>query len=146
MLLIREEAIERMHRDHEAMLELIRRIQALCGERERGDGCSGCTDDRRGFCRSHVEQLVRAFVEATLKHNAMESLYMEEGVPVEHRRAHLRAHMDIAERLKGIRIVFAKDGDTVRAIEGIDEVLAALHGHFAEYDRHLEGYLLASAA
>lgn len=146
MLLIREEAIDRMRRDHEAMLDLIRRIQALCSERGHVDDCHGCKDDRRAYCRSHVEQLVRAFVEATLKHNAMESLYMDEGVPEAHRRAHNRAHMSIAEQLKTIRIVLASDGNTVRAIEGIDEVLAALRAHFAEFDSHLERYLMAPAA
>jgi hemerythrin len=146
MLLIREEAIDRMRRDHEAMLDLIRRIQALCSERGQVNDCHGCSEDRRAYCRSHVEQLVRAFVEATLKHNAMESLYMEDGVPQEHRRAHNRAHMSIAELLKNIRIVLASDGNTVKAIEGIDEVLAALTAHFAEFDAHLERYLLAPAA
>jgi hemerythrin len=135
-----------MRRDHEAMLDLIRRIQTLCSERDRGEDCSGCGEDRRAFCRSHVEQLVRAFVEATLKHNAMESLYMDDDVPEVHRRAHNRAHMVIAEQLKNIRIVLAADGNTVRAIAGIDEVLAALSTHFAEYDSHLERYLLAPAA
>jgi hemerythrin len=146
MLLIREEAIDRMRRDHEAMLDLIRRIQTLCSERERVEDCGGCGEERRSFCRSHVEQLIRAFVEATLKHNAMESLYMDDGVPEVHRRAHNRAHMVIAEQLKNIRIVLAADGNTVRAVAGIDEVLAALRTHFAEYDSHLERYLLAPAA
>lgn len=146
MLLIREEAVDRMRRDHKAMLELIRRIQTLCSEPGRGDDCGGCGDDRRACCRSHVEQLVRAFVEATLKHYAMESLYMDGGVPEEHRRAHLRSHMVIAEQLKSIRIVLASDGNTVRAIEGIDEVLVALSAHFTEYDSHLERYLMVPAA
>jgi hypothetical protein len=146
MLLIREEAVDRMRRDHDAMLDLIRRIQALCSERDRGDDCRCCGDDRRAFCRSHVEQLVRAFVEATLKHNAMESLYMDDGVPELHRRAHNRAHMAIAEQLKSIRIVLASDGNTVRAIEGIDEVLAALSSHFVEFDGHLQRYLMVPAA
>lgn len=145
MLLIREEAIERMRRDHEVMLGLIRRIQAVCSERGRSEDCAGCGEDRRTYCRSHVEQLVRAFVESTLKHNAMESLYMEDGVPDVHRRAHNRAHMVIAEQMKKIRIVLAADGNTVRAIEGIDEVLAALSAHFIEYDGHLECYLTESA-
>lgn len=146
MLLIREEAVDRMHRDHEAMLELIRRVQGLCSERGHGGQCAACGDERQGYCRSHVEQLVRAFVEATLKHNAMEALYMDDGVPDEHRRAHNRAHMAIAEQLKGIRIVLASDGNTVRAIEGVDAVLASLTAHFAEYDSHLERYLMPSAA
>lgn len=146
MLLIREEAIDRMRRDHEGMLDLIRRIQALCSERGRVEHCGGCGDDRRSYCRSHVEQLVRAFVESTLKHNAMESLYMDDSVPEAHRRAHNKAHMAIAEHLKNIRIVFASDGNTVQAIAGIDEVLAALTIHFAEFDSHLERYLMAPAA
>lgn len=146
MLLIREEAIDRMRRDHDAMLDLIRRIQGLCSERGQSEHCGGCGDDRRAYCRSHVEQLIRAFVEATLKHNAMESLYMEDGVPDAHRRAHNRAHMTIAEQLKNIRIVLAGDGNTVQAIAGIEEVLATLTAHFIEYDSHLERFLLAPAA
>lgn len=146
MLQIREQAVQRMHRDHDDMIGLIHRIQALCDQRSTVDNCGGCRSDQREFCRSNVEQLVRAFVEATLKHNLMESVYMEDYVPDEHRRAHNRAHMAIAERLKGIRVELSADGNCVHAIIGIDEVLADLRSHFTEYDQQLECYLLAPVA
>ncbi|PKO85357.1 MAG: hypothetical protein CVU18_20580 [Betaproteobacteria bacterium HGW-Betaproteobacteria-12] len=146
MLLIREEAIERMRRDHDGMIDLIRRIESVCGQRSVVENCSGCVSDRREFCHSNVDQLVRAFVEATLKHNMMESLYMEDGVPEAHRRAHNRAHMVIAEQLKGIRVVLSADGNCVQAIEGIDNVLHALIAHFVDYDQQLERYLLEPAS
>ncbi len=146
MLLIREEAIERMHRDHDGLIDLIRRIQAVCSRRGLVHDCGGCINDRREFCHSNIEQLIRAFVEATLKHNVMESLYMEDGVPEAHRRAHNRAHMVIAEQLKAIRLVLSEDGNSVHAIEGIDEVLQALTAHFREFDQQLEHYLVAPAA
>jgi hemerythrin len=145
MTLIREEAAVRMRRDHDLMIDLIQRIKASCTQIGVVDNCKQCQPGRREVCNSNVEQLVRAFVEVTLKHNAMESLYMEECVPPEHRIAHNQAHMTISEQLKAIRVVLSGDGNCVLAIEGIDHVLASLQAHFVEYDRHLEGYLLEPA-
>lgn len=145
MLLIREEAIQRMRRDHDTMIDLIRRIQAVCGERGTVVDCGSCHSDRRDVCHGNLEQLLRAFVEVTLKHNAMESLYMEDAVPAAHRAAHNRAHMRIAEQVKAVRIVLSADGNCVQAIEGIEAALTALLDHFAEFDQQLEGYLLVSA-
>lgn len=143
MLLIRDEAIARMRRDHELMLDLIRRIQAVCDEPGAVADCTRCHSDRHDVCQGNIEQLVRAFVEVTLKHNAMESLYMEDLVPAAHRTAHNRAHMGIAEQLKAVRVVLSADGNCVQAIEGVAEVLAALLAHFSEFDQQLEGYLVA---
>jgi hemerythrin len=145
MPLIREEAAERMRRDHESMIDLIRRIKATCTESDAGDNCNNCQPNRRQVCHGNIEQMIKAFVEATLKHNILESLYMEDGVPPAHRQAHNKAHMDIAEQMKAIRVVLSEDGNCVLAIMGIDRVLHSLLAHFTEYDQQLESYLLAPA-
>ena len=142
---IREEAAGRMRRDHDAMIDLIRRIKASCTEVGIVTNCNHCQPDRRQVCHSGVEQLIRAFVEVTLKHNVMESLYMEDCVPALHRQAHNQAHMTIAEQLKAIRVVLSGDGNCVLAIEGIDQVLSSLQAHFTEFDQQLESYLLEPA-
>jgi len=142
MPLIQEEAIERMRRDHECMIELIRRIKATCTQIDVVDNCHRCQSGRRQVCHVEIRQLVAAFVETTLKHNVLESLYMEERVPKAHRQAHNQAHMVIAEQIKAIRIVLSEDGNCVLAIAGIDEVLRTLVTHFAEFDQQLEDYLL----
>ncbi len=142
MLLIKEEAIERMQRDHSCMIDLIRRIKATCTENDLVQNCHQCHSDHRQVCHANINQLVKAFVESTLKHNVIESLYMQEGVPAEHRIAHNKAHLAIAEQLKAIRIIFSEDGNCVLAIHGIDEVLHTLENHFFDFDKHLETYLL----
>jgi hemerythrin len=145
MQLICDEAVDRMHRDHDYMLDLIRRIKASCDRSDKIANCRDCGSNHREFCHSNIEQLVRAFVEATLKHNAIESLYMAKNVPKTHRIAHNNAHLAIAEQLRAIRVVFSEDGNCVQAIHGIDEVLQTLQSHFQEFDRHLESYLTAHA-
>jgi hemerythrin len=145
MPLIRDEAAERMRRDHESMIDLIRRIKATCTENDEVDNCNNCQPNRRQVCHGNIEQMIKAFVEATLKHNILESLYMEDGVPPAHRHAHNKAHMDIAEQMKAIRVVLSADGNCVLAIVGIDRVLQSLLAHFTEYDQQLESYLLTPA-
>ena len=142
---IRENAVEKMRRDHEHMLQLIQRIQGQCDQRERIDDCNDCHSAQRTVCHGNVEQLIRAFVEATLKHNLIESMFMEDVVPPEHRIAHNRAHMDIARQLKEIRVVFTSDGNGILAIEGVERVQQTLIEHFREYDQQLEAYLNAPA-
>ena len=142
---IREQDVGNIHRDHDHMLELIARIKAVCTQRERVDSCNTCQPNLRVVCRGNIEQLIKTFVEVTLKHNLIESMYMEDGVPPAHRVAHNRAHLVIAEQLKAIRVVFAEDGNGILAIEGVDQALATLMAHFKDYDQDLEGYLLAPA-
>jgi hemerythrin len=137
-----EEAVERIRRDHENMLHLIDRIGSECTERPTIDNCDDCPSNRRGVCHGNIEQLIRAFVETTLKHNLIESMFMEERVPAAHRIAHNQAHLDIAQQLKAIRVVFSEDGNCVQAIEGIDHIHNILMVHFKDYDQHLENYLL----
>jgi hemerythrin len=145
MQLICDEAVERMHRDHDYMFELIHRIKASCDRSDRVDNCRDCGSNHRELCHSNIEQLVRTFVETTLKHNAVESLYMAQCVPKEHRIAHNNAHMSIAEQLKAIRIILSEDGNYVLAIHGIDEVMHTLKSHVDEFDRQLEAYLTTPA-
>jgi len=145
MQLICDEAVERMHRDHDYLLDLIRRIKATCDRNDKIDNCRDCGSNHRDLCHSNIEQLVRTFVEATLKHNAIESLYMAQGVPKAHRIAHNKAHMAIAEQLKAIRVVLSEDGNCVLAIHGITEVLHTLQSHFSEFDQQLEFYLTTHA-
>lgn len=143
---IREQAVEKMRRDHEQMLQLIERIQAQCDQDDQLDNCNDCNSSQRGICRGNIEQMIRSFVEMTLKHNLVESMYMEEIVPPAHRIAHNQAHMAIARQLKEIRVVFSGDGNGIQAIEGIDRVRETLFTHFKEHDQQLEGYLAAAIA
>lgn len=145
MTAIREQAVLRIRQDHEYMLDLARRIAACCTRGPDVDSCWQCLPERQRICHADIEQLVRTFVEVTLRHTLFESMLMEEGVPDAHRIPHRQAHLELAERLKAVRVVFARDGRCVDAIEGIGAVLATLLRHFEEYDRRLEEYLLAPA-
>lgn len=127
------------------MRQLMHRIIALCDQSEAVGNCHGCPSIQRVFCRENVEQLIRAFVDVTLRHNLIESACMGADVPREHRIAHNRAHMDIAEDLKAIRLVYSLDGNGVVAIEGIEKVLGTLSAHLIDYDEPLEKFLLAVA-
>jgi hemerythrin len=142
---MREQDIERIRRDHDHILELITRIKAECIQRDKVQNCNTCQPNFRMVCRGNIEQLIKSFVEVTLKHNLIESMYMEEGVPAAHRSAHNRAHMQIAEQLKAIRVVFTADGNGIQAIEGVEQALVTLTKHFKDFDEELEGYLLAPA-
>jgi hemerythrin len=142
---IREQAAERMRRDHESLLEMVQRIKSLCSQGQQVDNCNKCPPNPRMVCQGNIEQLIRTFVETTLKHNMIESLYMEDGVPMTHRIAHNQAHLAMAEQMKSIRVVLSEDRNCVLAIEGIDRVLEALKKHFEEFDKPLEHYLLAPA-
>jgi len=127
------------------MLELIQRIVAHCDQREQIVSCNVCNSGQKLVCHGNIEQLIRTFVEMTLKHNLVESMFMEEIAPTEHRIAHNQAHMDIARQLKEIRVVFFADGNGIKAIEGIDRVRQTLTEHFRDHDQQLEAYLTATA-
>lgn len=139
-----EHAVEKIRRDHDYLLTQIQRIKGLCSEHGQRRNCRGCLPSRHNVCQESVEQVILNFVEVTLRHNLVEAVYMEHGVPKAHRHAHLQAHIEIAEQLKAIRIVFAGDGNCVLAIEGVDRALTTLTAHFEEFDRPLEQYLLAA--
>ena len=136
-----DDSIVRIRRDHERMLELIDRIRAECNQRDKINHCNDCTSDRRGACQGNIEQLIRSFVESTLKHNLIESMFMEDRVPDEHRIAHNQAHLEIAQQLKAIRAIFSECGNKILAIEGIERVHQTLIAHFRDYDKPLESYL-----
>lgn len=142
---LREQAVEKLRRDHDYLIELASRIKGLCSQRGLQENCRECQPNQRNVCQGNVEQLIRSFVEFTLKHNLIESVYMERGVPVAHRTAHIQAHMEIAEQMKTIRAIFSEDGNSVLAIDGIDGVLLTLLAHFQEFDLTLENHLLAPA-
>ncbi|HEY6896246.1 MAG TPA: hypothetical protein VI279_03215 [Rhodocyclaceae bacterium] len=142
---IRKLAFDRTRGDHERMLDLVAQIKAACAQPDAKSDCYGCQPTQRQMCRGNVKDLISEFIEATLKHDVIESLLMEAGVPKEHCLAHKQAHMLIAEQLKAIRVIFSDDGNCVVAIEGIDDVMNVLLAHYEEYDRPLEAYLLAAA-
>lgn len=145
MTTIGEEAVKRIRSDHEHMLHLIDRIRSECTERGRIDNCRDCGASRKVVCQGNIEQMIRSFVESTLKHNLIELMLMEDRVPAAHRLAHNQAHMDIAQQLKAIRVIFSEDGNCVLAIEGIDQIHQTLLAHFKEYDQQLETYLAEAA-
>ncbi len=136
-----QSSIEKLRQDHVYMIQLINRIKGMCPQRGVVASCADCSLGKQSVCRGNVEQLIRNFVEVTLKHNLLEGLYMEQGAPAEHRIAHNQAHLDIAEQLQHIRAVFSDDGNSLVAIEGIDQVLAALKTHETQFDAPLEEYL-----
>lgn len=138
---IGDDAVDRIRRDHEHMLQMVGRIRSECSEQGKVANCSECAPNRRGVCHGNIEHLIRSFVESTLKHCAIESMFMEEAVPAAHRIAHNKAHMEIALQLKAIRVIFTEDGNGVQAIEGIDQVHQTLLAHFKDYDLQLETYL-----
>jgi len=136
-----EESLTRIRRDHEHMLRLIERITGECDQVGVHENCNDCQPTRRHVCHGNIEQLIRSFVEATLKHNFLESMLMEHYVPEAHRIAHNQAHLDIARQLKEIRVIFSEDGNCVLAIDGMEKIRQTLIDHFQHYDQHLEGYL-----
>lgn len=138
-----ELAVERMRREHDYLSAQVLRIKSLCAESGSLRSCRACAPVRREVCQENVEQLIRNFVESTLRHNLAETVYMVGRVPLEHRQAHLRAHLAIGEELKAIRLVFSEDGNCVQAIEGVDRALALLDAHAEEFDEPLERYLQA---
>ena len=142
---IGDDSIDRIQRDHERMLELLARIRAECDQRDNVDHCNDCTSNRRGICHGNIEQLIRSFVESTLKHNLIESMFMTDKVPDDHRIAPNQAHMEIAQQLKAIRAVFSECGNKILAIEGIEHIHQTLIAHFRDYDQPLEGYLNEAA-
>ena len=143
---IGEQAVERMRSDHEHMLHLVQRIGAECTQRDKIENCNDCNPTLRHVCHANIEQLIRSFVETTLKHNLVELMFMDALVPLAHRIAHNQAHMDIAQQLKAIRVVFSEDGNCVLAIEGVDRIQQTLLAHFKDYDQQLESYLAEAAA
>lgn len=141
----RAQDVEKIRRDHDRILELIERIRAECNQRDSVESCANCQPNLRVVCRGNIEQLIKSLVEVTLKHNFIESMYMEDGVPQAHRVAHNRAHLVIAEQLQAIRVEFAEDGNGILAIKGVDQALVTLMAHLKDYDQDLEDYLLAPA-
>jgi hemerythrin len=139
------ESVEKIRRDHDHMLEMIERIKSECTQTTRTGSCNDCQPTVRHVCHASIDQLIRSFVEFTLRHNLVEAAYMADTVPAAHRIAHNRAHLDLACQLKAIRVIFSEDGNCVLAIEGIDQALQSLLAHFEEFDRPLEAYLLDAA-
>ncbi len=127
------------------MIKLANRIKALCTQSDEVSNCNSCDRGKFQVCRGNIDQQIRSFVEFTLKHNLIESLYMTDVVPKAHRIAHTQAHLSIAQKMKSIRAVFSEDGNCILAIEGIDHVLESLLAHIEEFDQPLEQYLLTAA-
>ncbi len=140
----REQLVAKLRQDHRYMVDLMHQIKALCGKSEAAVSCDHCPANQRVLCHDNLDQLIRTFVDVTLRHNLVESACMGDDVPREHRQAHMRAHLDIAEKLKAIRFVFSENGDGILAIEGIGAVFSTLSAHLVDYDQDLEQYLLAT--
>jgi hypothetical protein len=135
------EFIHKMQRDHDGLLRMIDRILDMCDRTGEPEHCTGCDSSRRVVCGGNIEQSIRMFVETTLMHNLLESALMKDYVPHDHRVAHQRSHIEIAEQLKGIRTVFARDGNGIVAIHGIDLVRESLVRHIEEFDSVLEQFI-----
>lgn len=138
------EFIQKTRRDHDGLLRMIDRILEMCDRTGEREHCTGCDSGRRVVCGGNIEQSIRVFVETTLMHNLLESALMKDYVPHDHRVAHQRAHIEISEQLKGIRTVFARDGNGIVAIHGIDLVRESLVRHIEEFDSVLEQFIAAA--
>lgn len=139
-----EQIVIKLRNDHKFMVELMERIKALCAQGETVQGCHACLPGQRSLCHENLDQLIKTFVDVTLRHNLVESACMDNKVPREHRVEHNRAHLKIADQMKAIRLVFKGNGDGVVAIEGIATVFETLSQHLSEFDAPLERYLLTA--
>ena len=139
-----EHPIDKIDRDHAYLVELMQKIDAACINPGAVSNCRQCDNGRRMVCQGNVDQLIRTFVEGTLKHHMIESAYMADTVPKAHRIAHAQAHLAIAEQLRAIRVQFSADGNTVTAIDGMDVAFDAIRTHIVEFDGPLEQYLRGS--
>ena len=145
MNMIPSDAVAKIHRDHDYLFELMERIEAVCSKRDEQINCRSCGGDIRVVCQGNVHQLIQTFTEATLKHHAVESFYMSDAAGAEHRTAHVRSHMAIAEKLKAIRVEFSEDGNCISAIDGVEQAIAAIRAHIVEFDAPLEAMLMQPA-
>jgi len=134
--------VKRIHQDHDYLFQLIEKIKSACADVSDRKSCWECPQTQRAVCQGNVEQLILNLTEVTLKHHLLESVFMADGVPKEHRVSHIRSHMKIAEEMKAIRVIFSEDGNCILAIEGVEQVLASLAAHIDEFDLPLEEYLL----
>ena len=140
----REQLVSKLRQDHEYLDELMAQLRHLC---LRGDGvenCTGCTVGQRTLCNSDIVLSIRTFVDVTLRHNLIESACMADHVPREHRVAHNRAHIAMAEQLEGIRQAFSESGNGVVAVAALAALFDTLAAHVEEFDHPLEQYLLAA--
>lgn len=140
----REQLVAKLRQDHEYMDELMAQIRRLCLHGEGAENCAGCTVSQRTLCTSDIVQSIRSFVDVTLRHNLIESACMADHVPRDHRVAHNRAHIAIAQQLEGIRRSFSESGNGVVAVAELAALFATLDAHLDEFDHPLEAYLLAA--
>ena len=140
----REYEVKRIHQDHEYLFQLIEKVKNACADVGERKVCWECPQTQRGVCQGNVQQLIRHLVEVTLKHHLLESVFMADKVPKDHRVAHMQSHVKIAEEMKSIRVIFSEDGNCILAIEGVERVLASLALHIGEFDLPLEDYLLTA--
>jgi hemerythrin len=145
MNMVPEHAVEKIRRDHDYLFELMARLEAVCAKRDEEINCRSCGGEVRAVCQGNVSELIQTFTELTLKHHAVEAFYMSDAAPQEHRTAHLKAHIRIAEQLKAIRVQFSDDGNSVTAIDGVEQTVAMIRAHIDEFDRPLEEFLLVTA-
>jgi hypothetical protein len=140
----REQLVSKLRQDHEYMAALMAQIRHLCLRGDGVDHCNGCSVGQRTMCSSDIALAIRTFVDVTLRHNLIESACMAEHVPREHRVAHNRAHIAIAEQLEGIRQAFGESGNGVVAVAALAALFDTLAAHLDEFDHPLERYLLAA--
>jgi hypothetical protein len=140
----REQLVAKLRQDHEYMEDLMAQLRHLCLHGDGAANCSGCTVGQRTLCTSDIVQSIRTFVDVTLRHNLIESACMADHVPRDHRVAHNRAHIAIAEQLEGIRQGFGESGNGVVAVAALVALFDSLAAHIEEFDHELEQYLLAA--
>ena len=140
----REQLVAKLRQDHEYMAELMAQIRQLCLRGDVVENCNACTVGQRTLCTSDIVHSIRTFIDVTLRHNLIESACMADHVPREHRIAHNRAHIAIAEQLEGIRQAFSESGNGVVAVAGLAALFDTLAAHLDEFDHPLEQYLLAA--
>lgn len=140
----REQLVAKLRQDHDYMVGLMAQIRRLCMHGDGAENCNCCTVGQRTMCNSEIVQSIRTFVDVALRHNLIESACMADHVPRDHRVAHNRAHIAIAQQLEGIRQTFSESGNGVVAVAELAALFDVLSAHIDEFDHQLEQYLLAA--
>lgn len=143
MPFMRQQMLARLQTDHAYIAELAGRIEHSCTQGTGASNCDKCEALPHLVCHRNIGDLVGNLIEATTRHHLFEFVLMNELVPGSLRIPHLQAHISITERMKRTRVMLARDGNCVSAIDEVSDVLVLLKRHAAEYDQELEEQLLS---
>lgn len=142
MPFMQQQMLARLQTDHAYMAELATRIENSCSTEAGTSNCDRCEALPHLVCHRNVGDLVASLIETTTRHHIFESVLLDEFASRSLRIDHLQAHIRITDQMNQTRLMLARDGNCVSAIEEISDVLALLKQHAAEFDEELEHRLL----